>query len=190
MITLRFAESLLANCVTFIDEDFDVKHRIYPKYDFLYVKNGDELEQKMNLLKANKKLYERILEIQHKKVEEMRLNNLPHIFSETLKEKEGECRMEEKELELTQQTNEDLKANENIELLGNNNEETEEIEEITDSLIESYIDESSTYKVLREHIYKNENWEPIFKVNRNDTSDTNNKFTTYHYESRKVGVRP
>lgn len=86
------------------------------------------------------------------------------------------------DLELTQQTNEELKANDNIELLDNNNEETKEIEEITDDLIESYVDEYSTPKVLREHIYKNEKGEPLFKVNRNDTEDTNNKFTTYHYE--------
>ena len=86
------------------------------------------------------------------------------------------------DLELTQQTNEELKANDNIELLDNNNEETKEIEEITDDLIESYVDEYSTPKVLREHIYKNEKGEPLFKVNRNDTEDTNNKFTTYHFE--------
>ena len=185
MITLRFAESLLANCVTFIDEDFDVKHRIYPNFDFFYVNSGNEIEQKINLLKANKILYERLIEIQHRKVEEMRLNNLPHIFSEALKEKEGECRMEEKELKLNQITNEELKANENIELIDNNNEETEEIEEITEDLIESYVDESSRYKVLREHIYKNENGEPVFKVNRNDTEDTNNRFTTYHWGGGK-----
>ena len=188
MITLRFAESLLANCVTFIDEDFDVKHKIYPNFDFFYVNSGNELEQKTNSLKANKKLYERILEIQHQKVEEMRLNNLPQKISEALKEKEGECRMEEKELKLTQQTNEELKANENVELLDNNNEETEEIEEITEDLIESYVDEYSTPKVLREHIYKNKKGEPIFKVTRNDTSDTDNKFTTYHFERRKLGI--
>ena len=95
------------------------------------------------------------------------------------------------DLELTQQTNEELKANENVELLDNNNEETEEIEEIEeiiDSLIESYVDEYSNPKVLREHIYKNEKGEPIFKLVRNDTSNTDNRFTTYHYESRKVGI--
>ncbi len=86
------------------------------------------------------------------------------------------------ELDLKQQTNEELKANENIELLNNNNEETKEIEEITEDLIESYIDESSTYKILREHIYKNEKGEPVFKVTRNNTEDTNNRFTTYHFE--------
>lgn len=87
------------------------------------------------------------------------------------------------DLELTQQTNEELKANDNIELLDNNNEETKEIEEITDSLIESYVDESSTYKVLREHIYRNQKDEPSLRVIRNDTSNTNNKFTIYHFEN-------
>lgn len=89
------------------------------------------------------------------------------------------------DLKLTQQTNEELKANENVELLDNNNEETEEIEEIIDSLIESYVDEYSTYKVLREHIYKNEKGEPLFKVNRNDTSNTDNRFTIYHWGGGK-----
>ena len=84
--------------------------------------------------------------------------------------------MEEKEL--NQITNEELKANENIKILDN----IEETEEITEDLIESYVDEPSNYKVLREHIYKNEKGEPIFKVVRNDTSDVNNRFTTYHFE--------
>ena len=179
MITLRFAESLLANCVTFIDEEFDIKHKIYPNFDFFYVNSGDELEQKINFLKENKKYYEKILEIQHQKVEEMRLNNLPHIFSEALRDKKGECKMEEKELNKI--TNEGLKANENIELLDNK----EETEEITEDLIESYIDEFSTYKVLREHIYKNEKGEPAFKVTKNDTSNIDNRFTTYHWEGGK-----
>ena len=93
------------------------------------------------------------------------------------------------DLELTQQTNEELKANDNIELLDNNNEETKEIEEITDSLIESYIDESSTYKILREHIYKNEKGEPAFKVTKNDTSSTDNRFTISHFEKGEWQLR-
>lgn len=87
IITLRFAESLLANCVTFIDNDFDTKHKIYPNYDFFYVKNGEELEKKIKLLKANPQCYKKVLEIQHNKVEEMRLNNMPLLFNNSLTEK-------------------------------------------------------------------------------------------------------
>ena len=87
IITLRFAESLLANCVTFIDNDFDTKHKIYPNYDFFYVKNGEELEKKIKLLKANPQCYKKVLEIQHNKVEEMRLNNMPLLLNNSLTEK-------------------------------------------------------------------------------------------------------
>jgi len=38
-ITLRIYESMLANCVVFIDEEFDTKHEIL-KDDFHYVRNG------------------------------------------------------------------------------------------------------------------------------------------------------
>lgn len=84
IITLRFAESLLANCVTFIDNDFDRQHKIYPYLQFMYVKNGDDLERKIKYLKANPKFHKAILEVQHKKVEEMRKNNFPKLFSDAL----------------------------------------------------------------------------------------------------------
>ena len=84
IITLRFAESLLANCVTFIDEDFDRNHRIYPNIPFLYTKNGDDLERKIKYLKTNPNYHKAILEVQHKKVEEMRKNNFPKLLSDAI----------------------------------------------------------------------------------------------------------
>lgn len=84
IITLRFAESLLANCVTFIDDDFDRQHKVYPNIPFMYVKNGDDLERKIKYLKSNPKFHKVILEVQHKKVEEMRKNNFPKLLSDAL----------------------------------------------------------------------------------------------------------
>ena len=84
IITLRFAESLLANCVTFIDDDFDRQHKVYPNIPFMYVKNGDDLERKIKYLKANPKYHKAILEIQHNKVEEMRKNNFPKLLSNAI----------------------------------------------------------------------------------------------------------
>lgn len=84
IITLRFAESLLANCVTFIDEDFDTKHKIYPDCPFLYVKDGDDLERKILFLRNKPQWHKAILELQHKKAEEMRNNNFPKILTEAL----------------------------------------------------------------------------------------------------------
>lgn len=86
IITLRFAESLLANCITFIDNDFDRQHKIYPNLPFMYVKNGDDLERKIKYLKANPKFHKAILKIQHNKVEEIRKNNFPKLLENAILE--------------------------------------------------------------------------------------------------------
>lgn len=59
VITLRILEGLLSNQIIFIDEKFDSKKTIFDD-DFLYVKNGDELEERIKLLKENKELYNRL----------------------------------------------------------------------------------------------------------------------------------
>lgn len=59
VITLRILEGLLSNQIIFIDEKFDSKKTIFDD-DFLYVKNGDELEERIKLLKEDKELFERL----------------------------------------------------------------------------------------------------------------------------------
>ena len=86
IITLRVGESWLSNCVTFIDQDFDSKHTIYPAQPFFYVKNGDELEKKILILKERPEYRKRMLEIQHQRVEETRRNNFPKLIIDALLE--------------------------------------------------------------------------------------------------------
>lgn len=88
MITLRLGESLLANCVTFIDEDFDKAHTIYP-CNFMYVNSGKELELKILTLKENPDLYNKVINLQHELVEKIKKNNLPKKLSKAISE-EGE----------------------------------------------------------------------------------------------------
>jgi len=84
MVTLRVGESLLANCVTFIDDDFDTQHTIYPNYNFFYVKSGRELEAKIKDLKNNPELHKRVLEIQHELVNKYIKKDMPKLLSEVL----------------------------------------------------------------------------------------------------------
>lgn len=51
--TIRQYESILANCVTFIDSDYDTNHIIYPNCDFLYINNGEELESRIKELQTS-----------------------------------------------------------------------------------------------------------------------------------------
>ena len=67
--TIRMYEAMLANTITFIDEDLDSKHEIYGDFYFLYVKDGDELESKINTLKKDSILYNKCIEIQHEFLE-------------------------------------------------------------------------------------------------------------------------
>lgn len=84
MVTLRVGESLLANCVTFIDEDFDTKHTIYPDCEFLYVTSGRELEFKIKMLKDNHELHKRVLDIQHELVQKYIEKDMPRLLSDAL----------------------------------------------------------------------------------------------------------
>ena len=87
MVTLRVGESLLANCVTFIDNDFDTKHTIYPDFNFFYIKSGGrELEYKIKKLKEDKELYQKVLAIQHHLVQKYKSKNMPRLLSEALYE--------------------------------------------------------------------------------------------------------
>ena len=84
MVTLRLGESLLANCVTFIDNDFDKRHTIYPDYDFMYVRNGRELELKIKILKEDHELHKKILDIQHELVQKFIDKDMPKLLSDAL----------------------------------------------------------------------------------------------------------
>lgn len=67
MPTLRIGEDLLADCITFIDNDFDINHKIFDGLDgYLYVSCGDELEEKILRLKKDKIFLNSVLTYQHK----------------------------------------------------------------------------------------------------------------------------
>lgn len=84
IVTLRLSESLLANSITFIDEEFDTNHNIFPECEFFYVNNGEELERKILALKDNPYYYTRAIKIQHQLVEKLRQKNMPRLLSEAL----------------------------------------------------------------------------------------------------------
>ena len=65
LITLRVFESILSGSVTFIDNDFDVNHQIFDE-EFMYVKNGEELEDKIVQLKNDPLLREKMIECQNR----------------------------------------------------------------------------------------------------------------------------
>lgn len=74
MVTLRFIEALLADdVICFIDNDFDTMHTLLDD-DYFYVSNGEELELKINNIKNDSNLKERLLNIQNEK-----LNSLKNI---------------------------------------------------------------------------------------------------------------
>lgn len=85
MKTLRIGESLLANCITFIDEEFDLAHELYPNNNFFYVNSGKELEEKIKFLKEEIKYYNLAIEEQHRLVQKIRENNMPKLLIEALK---------------------------------------------------------------------------------------------------------
>lgn len=64
IVTIRVYESMLADCVTFIDRQFDSKHLI-SNNDFVYVSNGKELSEKILALKSDAQLLNNILQDQH-----------------------------------------------------------------------------------------------------------------------------
>lgn len=83
IVTLRFIEALLSNTICFIDNDFDTKHILLQ--DYFYVHNGDELEQKIKEIKADKNLYNQLIQLQHDKLIELYNNNLPVFLYNILK---------------------------------------------------------------------------------------------------------
>jgi len=56
ILTQRLYESIYANVITFVDEEFDPEHRLYAndkELDFLYVNSREEVAEKLRLIKAN-----------------------------------------------------------------------------------------------------------------------------------------
>lgn len=66
---IRIYESILSGAITFIDNDFDQAHFIYPDNDFLYIYNGNDLETKIKTLKTDKDLYDRCIRSQNDYIE-------------------------------------------------------------------------------------------------------------------------
>ena len=60
---IRLYESMLAGCVCFIDDDFDSSHAILG-IDFNYIKSGDEIDEKIRILRQDPSLLEEILDAQ------------------------------------------------------------------------------------------------------------------------------
>lgn len=85
MKTLRIGESLLANCITFIDEIFDLAHELHPNNRFFYVNSGEELEEKIKFLKAESKYYNQAIKEQHDLVQRLKDNNMPELLVKALK---------------------------------------------------------------------------------------------------------
>ena len=71
-LTQRIYESILSNCVTFIDEQFDPIHLVYgsrdPFLDLLYVNYRDELKSKIRLFKNDDYMYNKIIDTQYEAV--------------------------------------------------------------------------------------------------------------------------
>ena len=83
IITLRYVEALLSNTICFIDLDFDTNQTIID-CEYLYVKNGKELINKIKELKINKELYNKLLIIQNNKLQQIINNNLPQLLYDIL----------------------------------------------------------------------------------------------------------
>ena len=84
IVTLRVAESILANCITFIDQEYDPNHSIFPNIPYLYINNGDELEHKIKELRTNPEAAESIRMEQRKLIEKCRVNPMIDKFIEAL----------------------------------------------------------------------------------------------------------
>lgn len=94
-ITLRVIESLLSDCICFIDEDFDTNRKILENddkndYSFFYVKDGKELENKIRMIKNGTLNYNALKEIQLNKVMKLKEINIAKQIKEIL-EQNGNC---------------------------------------------------------------------------------------------------
>ena len=84
-ITLRVWESLLSDALVFMDHEFNTSHNIL-KNDWLYVKSGIELEQKILMLKNDINLYNKLKDEQYQLIKTYYtnhelLNTLINIFN-------------------------------------------------------------------------------------------------------------
>lgn len=75
VVTLRLAESILANCICFIDEIYDSEHFIFPKEPCLYVNTKSDVAEKIQILKGNKERYDELIAYQHEVYNKMRQND-------------------------------------------------------------------------------------------------------------------
>lgn len=79
--TIRLYEAMLASSVCFIDDDFDSAHEILGN-GFSYVKSGDEIDEKIALLKSDQGLHSQILEDQLSYLErKSRVNYIDELVS-------------------------------------------------------------------------------------------------------------
>ena len=92
-VTLRVIESLASNSLMFIDNDFDTKHEIlndlFGELEFCYVKNGDELEEKINTLKNNPRQLLELKSLQKDVLNEMKEVDLSKLIKEVIDENKG-----------------------------------------------------------------------------------------------------
>lgn len=75
VVTLRLAESILANCVCFIDEVYDKNHVIFPEMSLLYVNTKQDIVKVINALKEDEDLYNIVIEYQHAVYNRMKHND-------------------------------------------------------------------------------------------------------------------
>ena len=85
-VTLRVFESILSNCVTFIDEPFDSSHYIFGDFDFLYVNTTEELVEKVKKVKEDEEFRQMVLAKQHEFIDRCKEQNLPELMNEAMKE--------------------------------------------------------------------------------------------------------
>lgn len=63
-MTVRFFEAMLLDIVGFISDEYDTEHKLIKNKelaDFIYVKNSDEVKEKIEKIKKNKSLFDKII---------------------------------------------------------------------------------------------------------------------------------
>lgn len=79
--TIRLYEAMLANCIVFIDNDFDSEHKILNN-DFQYIKSGDEIDSKIKYLKQHPEYVRELIDNQNKYLErKSQINYIMEILS-------------------------------------------------------------------------------------------------------------
>lgn len=74
--TVELACALLANCVVFVDDRLDKNRMLYPKVEFLYVRDYKELYNKIQLLKKDETLYKQVMKIQMDLIKKLKKNDI------------------------------------------------------------------------------------------------------------------